>query len=111
MGAIIVSTLGTFAQEQHPIKLTDCGFQPRDVVLQAIADAVAAGEIPDPTKKVLPLVQARANPGGAAGVVHAFHEFISSRRHLFDPRDRRGLYHGPDAGFLPAPLRGDAALG
>lgn len=68
VGAIIVSTLGTFAQEQRPIDPIDCGFQPRAVVLKAIADAVAAGEITDPTKKVLPVVQARTNFGRAAGV-------------------------------------------
>lgn len=68
VSAIMSLALSTLAQEQRPLNPTDCGFQPRDVVLKAIADAVAAGEIPDPTRKVLPVVQARTNLAGAAGV-------------------------------------------
>ena len=48
--------------------LDDCGFQSQDKVRAALSAAIAAGQIEDPAKKVLPVVRPRTVRGGVAAV-------------------------------------------
>lgn len=57
--------------ETRHINLRDCGYQTTDKIIESIKAGVAAGEIPDPSLKVLPAIQPRKQGGGVAagGVV------------------------------------------